>query len=62
MGDTVWDMKAGRAAGVRTVALLCGGIARADLEEAGALAVYADTAQLLSQLDTSIFAQMERGE
>ncbi|KOU35575.1 HAD family hydrolase [Streptomyces sp. WM6378] len=62
VGDTVWDMKAGRAAGVRTVALLCGGIARADLEEAGALAVYADTAQLLSQLDTSIFAQMERGE
>ncbi|MFI6048875.1 HAD family hydrolase [Streptomyces violascens] len=62
VGDTVWDMKAGRAAGVRTVALLAGGIARADLEEAGALAVYGAPAELLSQLDTSIFAQMERDE
>ncbi|MCT9092267.1 HAD family hydrolase [Streptomyces sp. ASQP_92] len=62
VGDTVWDMKAAGAAGVRAVALLTGGIARADLEEAGALAVYGDPAELLSQLDTSIFAQMERGE
>ncbi|MCX5387152.1 HAD family hydrolase [Streptomyces sp. NBC_00083] len=60
VGDTVWDMKAATAAGVRAVALLAGGIARADLEEAGALAVYGDPAELLSRLDTSIFAQMER--
>ncbi|MEU9192259.1 HAD family hydrolase [Streptomyces hundungensis] len=62
VGDTVWDMKAAGAADVRAVALLTGGIARADLEEAGARAVYGDPAELLSQLDTSIFAQMERGE
>ena len=60
VGDTVWDMKAASAAGVRAVALLAGGIPRADLEEAGAVAVYRDPAELLSQLDTSIFAQMER--
>uniref|UniRef100_A0AAU2UWW3 HAD family hydrolase n=1 Tax=Streptomyces sp. NBC_00003 TaxID=2903608 RepID=A0AAU2UWW3_9ACTN len=61
VGDTVWDMKAARSADVRPVALLAGGIARADLEEAGAQAVYGDPAELLTHLDTSVFAQMERG-
>ncbi|MFE4867394.1 HAD family hydrolase [Streptomyces sp. NPDC056682] len=60
VGDTVWDMKAARAADVRAVGLLAGGIPRADLEEAGAQVVYGDTAELLSRLDTSLFAQMER--
>ncbi|MFJ4523339.1 HAD family hydrolase [Streptomyces sp. NPDC088810] len=50
VGDTVWDMQAGSKAGVRCVGLLCGGIARADLEEAGAQAVYADPADLLARL------------
>ncbi|MFJ4953471.1 HAD family hydrolase [Streptomyces sp. NPDC088760] len=50
VGDTVWDMQAGGKAGVRCVGLLCGGIARADLEEAGAQAVYADPADLLARL------------
>src|SRR5690606_19163604 len=53
VGDTVWDMKAGRRAGVRCVGLLCGGIPRADLEEAGAEAVYADPAHLLASLADS---------
>ncbi|MFD4576224.1 HAD family hydrolase [Streptomyces sp. NPDC058417] len=53
VGDTVWDMEAGRRAGVRCVAVLCGGIARADLEEAGAEAVYADPADLLAHLADS---------
>lgn len=50
VGDTVWDMQAGRRAGVRTVALLCGGIPRADLEEAGAEAVFDDPSHLLVSL------------
>ncbi|QTE02610.1 HAD family hydrolase [Streptomyces cyanogenus] len=50
VGDTVWDMRAGSKAGVRCVGLLCGGIPRADLEEAGAQAVYADPADLLARL------------
>ncbi|MEU6591575.1 HAD family hydrolase [Streptomyces sp. NPDC046881] len=53
VGDTVWDMRAGSKAGVRCVGLLCGGIPRADLEEAGAQAVYADPADLLARLAES---------
>ncbi|MFJ9927600.1 MULTISPECIES: HAD family hydrolase [Streptomyces] len=56
VGDTVWDMRAGAKAGVRCVGVLCGGLPRADLEEAGAEAVYADPADLLDRLDTSPFA------
>ncbi|MEU3825678.1 HAD-IA family hydrolase [Streptomyces sp. SID486] len=50
VGDTVWDMRAGSKAGVRCVGVLCGGIPRADLEEAGAEAVYADPSDLLARL------------
>ncbi|MFJ9831264.1 HAD family hydrolase [Streptomyces sp. NPDC101169] len=53
VGDTVWDMRAGAKAGVRCVGLLCGGIPRADLEEAGAEAVYDDPAGLLARLADS---------
>ncbi len=56
VGDTVWDMRAGSRAGVRCVGVLCGGLPRADLEEAGAREVYADPAGLLASLDESPFA------
>ncbi|GGR83142.1 haloacid dehalogenase [Streptomyces humidus] len=56
VGDTVWDMRAGRRAGVRCVGVLSGGIPRADLLEAGAEAVYADPADLLASLSTSPLA------
>ncbi|MGV9456259.1 HAD family hydrolase [Streptomyces sp. NPDC003635] len=59
VGDTVWDMRAGARAGVRCVALLCGGIPRADLEEAGAEAVYDDPAHLLAALAKSPLAAEE---
>ncbi|MFE4775118.1 HAD family hydrolase [Streptomyces sp. NPDC056713] len=59
VGDTVWDMKAATEAGARAVALLSGGIPRADLEEAGAAAVYQDPADLLSHLDSSLIAEYE---
>ncbi len=59
VGDTVWDVKAARAAGVDCVALLSGGIGRAELEAAGAVAVYRDPAELLAGLDDSPFARME---
>lgn len=39
IGDSVWDVKAARAAGVPTLAVLTGGFASAELEEAGAAAV-----------------------
>ncbi|MFD7245065.1 HAD family hydrolase [Streptomyces massasporeus] len=56
VGDTVWDMRAGSRAGVRCLGVLCGGIPRADLEESGADAVYADPADLLSALDKGLLA------
>ncbi|MFH9982020.1 HAD family hydrolase [Streptomyces sp. NPDC017179] len=56
VGDTVWDMQAGSRAGVRCVAVLCGGIPRADLEQAGAGAVYDDPAHLLAGLSDSPLA------
>ncbi|MDX2597817.1 MULTISPECIES: HAD family hydrolase [Streptomyces] len=56
VGDTVWDMRAGGKAGVHCVGLLCGGIPRADLEEAGARSVYADPADLLDRLAGSPLA------
>ncbi|MEU5891087.1 HAD family hydrolase [Streptomyces sp. NPDC047461] len=58
VGDTVWDMKAGSRAGVCCVGVLCGGIPRADLVEAGAEAIYDDPAQLLASLADSPFARL----
>ncbi|MFE4961700.1 HAD family hydrolase [Streptomyces sp. NPDC056660] len=59
VGDTVWDMKAAVRDGAVPVAVLSGGIPRADLEAAGAHAVYRDPADLLARLDSSIFADLE---
>ncbi|WP_407840632.1 HAD family hydrolase [Streptomyces sp. DSM 116496] len=56
VGDTVWDMKAAVRAGVAGIGLLCGGIPRGDLEEAGAAAAYRDPAHLLAELADSPFA------
>ncbi|MFF4014546.1 HAD family hydrolase [Streptomyces sp. NPDC001843] len=56
VGDTVWDMRAGSRAGVRCVGVLCGGIPRGDLVEAGAEAVYDDPAHLLASLGDSPLA------
>jgi HAD superfamily hydrolase (TIGR01509 family) len=48
VGDSVWDVESAREAGVRTVAVMTGGaFSRAELEEAGAFAVYEDCAELL---------------
>ncbi|MGW0537354.1 HAD family hydrolase [Streptomyces sp. NPDC003032] len=57
VGDTVWDMRAASRAGVRSIALLSGGIPRSDLEGAGASAVYADPADLLDRLDSALPAE-----
>src|SRR5215217_1984673 len=48
VGDSVWDVESAKEAGVRTVAVMTGGaFSRAELEEAGAFAVYEDCADLL---------------
>jgi HAD superfamily hydrolase (TIGR01509 family) len=53
VGDTVWDVLAANAAGLRTIGVLSGGNSAAELREAGALEVYDDVAQLLAGLDES---------
>jgi HAD superfamily hydrolase (TIGR01509 family) len=53
VGDTVWDIKAAKRAGLPCVAVTSGGISRAELEAAGAVAVYDDVATLLDELDRS---------
>jgi HAD superfamily hydrolase (TIGR01509 family) len=48
VGDSVWDLEAAKEAGVRSAAVMTGGaFSRAELEEAGAYAVYEDCAELL---------------
>jgi HAD superfamily hydrolase (TIGR01509 family) len=61
VGDTIWDVRAARDAGLPCIALTCGGIARAELEEAGADEVYDDPADLLAHLDDSIIGRVARG-
>jgi HAD superfamily hydrolase (TIGR01509 family) len=48
VGDSIWDIEAAKEAGVRAAAVMTGGaFSRAELEEAGAYAVYEDCAELL---------------
>lgn len=58
VGDTGWDVEAATKAGLRTVAVTTGGVSRAELEAAGAIAVYDGPAELLAGLDTSPLAEL----
>jgi len=49
VGDSIWDIEAAKEAGVRAAAVMTGGaFSRAELEEAGAYAVYEDCRELLN--------------
>lgn len=58
LGDTVWDVQAGRRAGVPTAAVLSGGITREALEGAGAAAIYAGPLEVWAHLEE--FGQLLR--
>jgi HAD superfamily hydrolase (TIGR01509 family) len=58
LGDTPHDIEAASAAGVRTVALRCGGW-WSDAALAGAAALYDDPADLAAHLESSAFAGEE---
>jgi phosphoglycolate phosphatase-like HAD superfamily hydrolase len=58
VGDSVWDVQAAGRIGVACIALTCGGTSRAELAQAGAVAVYEDPAQLLSDLDRTPLAAL----
>jgi HAD superfamily hydrolase (TIGR01509 family) len=51
VGDTPWDIKAAAGADVPCVAVITGGFSRAELEQAGAVAVFESVADLRSSLD-----------
>jgi HAD superfamily hydrolase (TIGR01549 family) len=53
VGDTVYDVRAAKAAGVTVIGLVCGGISEQELVEAGADAVYGNVSELLKGLDDS---------
>ena len=51
VGDAVWDVEAAKRAGVPAYGVLTGGTSRAELEDAGAVAVYRDAEELVERLD-----------
>jgi phosphoglycolate phosphatase-like HAD superfamily hydrolase len=51
VGDTPWDIKAAGAVDVPTLAVLTGGFSHAELEEAGAAAVFESVAELRRRLE-----------
>jgi len=56
IGDTPYDVEAAKRAGIQIIAFTCGGWTREDLS--GAVAVYADPADLLSKYEESILGQI----
>jgi phosphoglycolate phosphatase-like HAD superfamily hydrolase len=60
LGDTVYDVRAARAAGVDCIGLMCGGIGELELQEAGAVAVYGNPSELLQELEASPIGRLLR--
>ena len=53
IGDTPYDAEAAGKASIRTIGMLCGGFAEADLRKAGCVAVYPGPGALLACFDGS---------
>lgn len=60
VGDTVYDVRAAKAAGVPCIGLMCGGIGERELQEAGAVAVYGNPSELLQDLGASPVGRLLR--
>jgi HAD superfamily hydrolase (TIGR01509 family) len=58
LGDTPYDVEAAQRAGIRAVALECGGWRRDDLR--GAVEVYASAAHVLERYERSVFAELRQ--
>lgn len=54
VGDAVWDVEAASARDLPTIGLLSGGVSRAELLDAGAVAVYDDPGDLAGRLDEAL--------
>ncbi len=51
IGDTPWDVRAAKKAGIATATVLTGGFSEQELHDAGAIAVYESIPQLRASLD-----------
>lgn len=60
VGDTVYDIRAARAAGVACIGLLGGGIGARELEQEEPAAVYGNCSELLQALDDSPIGRLLR--
>lgn len=60
IGDAVWDVQAASARGLPTIGLLTGGVSRAELLDAGAVAVYDDPGDLADHLDEALSRARDR--
>ena len=58
LGDTKWDVEAAGRAGIGCIGVTTGGIAEAELREAGALAVYGSCSDLLEGWSSSPLADL----
>ncbi len=58
VGDTTWEVEAAGKLDLKVVGVLTGGSTVEQLEEAGAIAVYEDVAELLAHLDESPLAPL----
>lgn len=58
LGDSVWDVEAARRTGLRCVGVTTGGVSAQELRDAGAVAVFTDTADLAARLDDSPFGAL----
>ncbi len=54
VGDTVWDVKAAKKAGIATIGVLTGGFSESELRDAGAVAIYGSVSELLKNLDSAL--------
>jgi phosphoglycolate phosphatase-like HAD superfamily hydrolase len=61
VGDTVWDVEAAARCGMGCVAVETGGRSVEELEDAGAIAVYADVGELLAEIEGSPLGELLAG-
>jgi HAD superfamily hydrolase (TIGR01509 family) len=57
VGDAVWDAYSAAKLDIPCIGLTCGGLAEAELREAGAVEVYENPAALLDALDRSVLTR-----
>ncbi len=60
VGDAIWDVEAGRRAGLRCVAVASGGLGACELRDAGADEVWRGAGELMRHWDESLLSRLGR--